>query len=55
MLIPNRDSTWSEFAQYYNNSSGGKPVMPIDWSVEHIIENYKNNTVIEIPEKHNLV
>jgi hypothetical protein len=55
ILIPNRDSTWSEFAQYYNNSSGDKPVMPIDWSVEHIVENYKNNTVIKIPEKHNLV
>ena len=42
ILISNRDSTWSEFATYYHNTDGLKPVMPIDWDMKHIIECYKD-------------
>lgn len=42
-LISNQDSTWSEFAQYYNNHNGLKPVCPIDWDVENIIYSYKQS------------
>lgn len=55
MLISNRDSTWSEFATYYDNSDGSKPVMPIDWKIEDIVESYKNNHTFDIPENPNFI
>jgi len=44
MLIANPDSTWSEFAKYYNNEDRNKPVVNVrDNSIEEIIEVYKNS------------
>jgi len=45
-LITHGDSTWSEFAQYYNNSDGMKPVMPINSDVADIIRVYDETDVI---------
>ncbi len=44
MLIANPDSTWSEFAKYYNNEDRNKPVVNVrDNNIEQIIEVYKNS------------
>ena len=45
-LITHGDSTWSEFAQYYNNSNGMKPIMPINSEVGDIIQEYIDTDVI---------
>ena len=38
MLIANPDSTWSEFAKYYNNEDRNKPVVNVrDNNIEEII------------------
>lgn len=42
-LITHSDSTWSEFAEYYDNPNGMKPIMPINSEVSDIIEEYKNS------------
>lgn len=44
-LITHSDSTWSEFAEYYDNNNGMKPIMPINSEMSDIIEEYKNSTV----------
>lgn len=53
MLIRVPKSTWSEFAEYYDNSLGKKPVMTVDDKIEDIVQLYldeaatkKNKTLL---------
>lgn len=50
-LITNQDSTWSEFAEYHDNSDGLKPINPIDWNVDDILESYNNSPLSKISTK----
>lgn len=48
MLIRAPKSTWSEFARYYNNTDGKKPVMCITDELKDIVEHYKENVASKI-------
>jgi len=50
-LITHGDSTWSEFAQYYNNEDGMKPIMPINSEVGDIIQEYIDTDAFIKPKK----
>jgi len=54
-LVTNQDSTWSEFAQFYDNSDGLKPICPIDWNVDDIVHSYKKSDLSKLSSSKKLI